>query len=119
MKKSVIFYYKLFFAGGTEHSILNLVKKIYKEFNILVAYDDDETSGIVLDEISKYSKVVNLNEVSNIEADVCIWCSQLRQGPFSEISKKIKANRYLYWCHSLFFETFPDFEWSVWKNLFV
>ena len=27
-KKKILFYYKLFFAGGTEHSILKLIKKL-------------------------------------------------------------------------------------------
>ena len=40
-KKKILFYYKLFFAGGTEHSILKLIKKLYKDFDIYVAYDEE------------------------------------------------------------------------------
>ena len=47
-KKKILFYYKLFFAGGTEHSILKLVRKLYKDFDIYVAYDEEESVDIVL-----------------------------------------------------------------------
>ena len=110
MKKQILFYYKLFFAGGTEHSILKLVKKLYNNFDIIVAYDEEETSGLVLDEISKYAKIINLNDISSVNVDVCIWCSHSRQGSFEDFSKKVIANRYLYWCHLILFETFPNLE---------
>ena len=47
-KKKILFYYKLFFAGGTEHSILKLIKKLYKKFDIYVAYDEEGSVDIVL-----------------------------------------------------------------------
>ena len=46
MKKKILFYYKLFFAGGTEHSLLKLIKKIYEKFDIIVDVDYYIGSGV-------------------------------------------------------------------------
>ena len=48
MNKRILFYYKLFFSGGTEHSILKLIKKLYQNFDIIVAYDEEESTDDVL-----------------------------------------------------------------------
>ena len=109
-KKRILFYYKLFFAGGTEHSILKLIKKIYNQFDIYVAYDEEETTQEVLKEIAKYAQIVNLNSIKDITVDTCIWCSHSKQGCFTEFAKKVIAKRYYYWCHILLFETFPNLE---------
>ena len=85
-KKKILFYYKLFFAGGTEHSILKLIKKLYKKFDIYVAYDEEGSVDIVLKEISQYAKIVNLREIDKISVDTCIWCSYSSIGSFGEFS---------------------------------
>lgn len=108
MKKKILFYYKLFFSGGTEHSILKLVKKLYKKFDVIVAYDEDESTDDVLKEIVKYAKVVNLNDVENIKVDKCIICYHPRQESFAKFGKKVIANNYYYWGHILLFETYPN-----------
>ena len=110
MKKKILFYYKLFFAGGTEHSILKLIKKLHGKFDIIVAYDEEESTDDVLKEIVKYAEVVNLNKVDYVTADKCIICSHPRQEPFSKFSKKVKATHYYYWGHILIFEAYPDLE---------
>ena len=109
-KKKILFYYKLFFAGGTEHSILKLIRKIYLDFDIFVAYDEEESTDDVLKEIKQYAKIVNLNDIEFISVDTCIWCSHSRQGCFEGFSKKVIANHYFYWCHLILFETFPNLE---------
>lgn len=107
MKKKILFYYKLFFAGGTEHSILKLIKKLYKNFDIIVAYDEEESTDDVLKEIIKYAKVVNLNKIDSITVDKCIICSHPRQECFAKFGKKVIATHYYYWGHILLFETYP------------
>ena len=87
MKKKILFYYKLFFAGGTEHSILKLIKKLYKNFEIIVAYDEEESTDEVLKEIAKYAQVVNLNKIESITIDKCIICSHPRQESFAKFCK--------------------------------
>lgn len=81
-KKRILYYYKLFFAGGTEHSILKHIKKLYQDYEIFVAYDEEESTDIVLKEIAKYAQVIDLNQIDSIVVDVCIWCSHSRQGTF-------------------------------------
>lgn len=109
-KKRILYYYKLFFAGGTEHSILKHIKKLYQDYEIFVAYDEEESTDIVLKEIAKYAQVIDLNQIDSIVVDVCIWCSHSRQGTFQEFAKKVIASHYYYWCHILLFETFPNLE---------
>lgn len=108
MKKKILFYYKLFFSGGTEHSILKLIKKIYKNFEIIVAYDEEESTEDVLKEIRKYAKVVNLNKIETITVDTCIICYHPRQESFARFGSKVRANHYYAWGHILLFETYPD-----------
>lgn len=108
MKKKILFYYKLFFSGGTEHSILKLIKKLYKNFDIIVAYDEEGSTDDVLKEIIKYAEVVNLNKIDSITVDKCIICYHPRQEAFSKFGKKVKANHYYFWGHILLFETYPD-----------
>ena len=108
MKKKILFYYKLFFAGGTEHSLLKLIKKLHENFNIIVAYDEEESTDDVLKEIVKYAEVVNLNRVDSITVDKCIICSHPRQECFAKFGKKVIANHYYYWGHILLFETYPE-----------
>lgn len=111
-KKKILFYYKLFFAGGTEHSILKLIKKLYNKFEIYVAYDEEESVDIVLNEIANYAKIINLNQIDNIKVDTCIWCSYSSIGRFDNLAKKVVAKHYLFWCHILLFETYPNIEFS-------
>lgn len=111
-KKKILFYYKLFFAGGTEHSILKLIKKLYKDFEIYVAYDEEESVDIVLSEISNYAEIINLKEIDNIKVNTCIWCSYSSIGSFEELAKKVVAEHYMFWCHILLFETYPNIEFS-------
>ena len=88
-KNKILFYYKLFFAGGTEHSILKLIKKLYLYYDIVVAYDEESTENVLI-EIKKYAKVIDLNEINNIKVDNCIICSHSRLGSFNKISEKVK-----------------------------
>lgn len=108
MNKRILFYYKLFFSGGTEHSILKLIKKLYQNFDIIVAYDEEESTDDVLKEIAKYAEVVNLNKIDFITVDKCIICYHPRQETFAKFGKKVRAEHYYFWGHILLFETYPD-----------
>jgi len=112
MKKKVLFYYRFFFSGGTEHSILKLIKKISSHFDVVVAYDEEESTNEVLGEIAQYAQVINLNEIDTITVDTCIWCSYSKQVNFNELSQKVKATHYYYWGHILLFETYPNLEFN-------
>ena len=107
MNKRILFYYKLFFSGGTEHSILKLIKKLYQNFDIIVAYDEEESTDDVLKKIAKYAEVVNLNKIDFITVDKCIICYHPRQETFAKFGKKVRAEHYYFWGHILLFETYP------------
>ncbi len=110
MKKRILFYYRLFFSGGTEHSILKLIRKISSDFEIIVAYDEEESTDEVLKEIAQYAQVINLNKIDTITVDTCIWCSYSKQVYFDKFALKVKATHYYYWGHILLFETYPNLE---------
>ena len=101
MKKRILFYYRLFFSGGTEHSILKLIKKLYNDFDIIVAYDKEESTNEVLGEIVQYAEVINLNKVDTITVDTCIWCSYRESPNFNQFTQKVKAKQYYNWGHIL------------------
>ena len=106
--KSILFYYKLFFAGGIESSILKLVRKLYRDYNIFVAYDDENSHNTVLDRISEYAEIINLNKTDSIKVDTCIWCSHPKQWTFKEFTNKVQADKFYCWGHILLFDTYPD-----------
>lgn len=111
--KKIVFYYKLFFAGGIESSILKLVRKLYGEYEIYVAYDDENSQFTVLDRISEYATIINLNEINSLKVNTCIWCSHPRQLEFEEFTRKVKADKYLCWGHILLFDTYPNYEFDA------
>ena len=110
--KKIIFYYKLFFAGGIESSILKLARKLYEKYEIYVAYDDENSQSTVLDRISEYATIINLNEISTLKVDTCIWCSHPRQLTFKEFTSKVKADKFLCWGHILLFDTYPNYQFD-------
>jgi len=111
-QKTILFYYELFFAGGTEHSILKMIKQLYKKYKVIVAYDNPNTQEMVLKEIRKYAEVINLNNIQHVNIDICICCSQRKQIQFNEFSNKVIAKKYFGWKHMLFFETYKDAEYE-------
>ena len=110
--KKILFYYKLFFAGGIESSILKMVKKLDKKYEMYVAYDDENSQNVVLDRISEHAKIVNLNKINSIKVDTCIWCSHPKQWTFKQFSEKVQADKYYCWGHILLFDTYPDVEFD-------
>lgn len=110
--KKIVFYYKLFFAGGIESSILKLARKLRGEYEIYVAYDDENSQSTVLNRISKYATIVNLNSIDSLTVDTCIWCSHPKQLTFKEISNKIQADKFFCWGHILLFDTYPNYEFD-------
>jgi len=73
--KKIMFYFPLFQIGGTEKAILNLIKEL-KGFDIYIGYAHDKCNKEILNELSKYAKVINLlEEKINFELDYFISCS--------------------------------------------
>ena len=72
--KKIMFFRPLFYIGGTEIAILNLIKKLHG-FEIYIGYTDESSSQDVLNNYSNYAKVVKVDENFHEELDVLILCS--------------------------------------------
>jgi glycosyltransferase involved in cell wall biosynthesis len=80
--------------GGTELSILYLIEKIYKKYNIIIAYSNENSNLDMIIRLSKYAKVMYLHKP--IQCDLAIYCSFLNFGEQNLIS----ASNSKEWCHA-------------------
>ena len=94
--KKIMFFRPLFYIGGTEIAILNLIKKLHG-FEIYIGYTDESSSQDVLDNYSNYAKVVKVDENFHEELDVLILCSPNKKA--LEINDIIKRKRTILWFH--------------------
>lgn len=96
--KKIMFFRSLFYMGGTELAILNLIKNL-KGFKIYIGYSDETSDKKLLDRFKKYAEVVNLNEIDSINIDVFVPCS----AHFHLVDKieKINRKRTILWIHHL------------------
>lgn len=96
--KKIFFFRSLYYMGGTELAMLNLVKKL-KGFKIYIGYSDETSDIKLLDRFKKYAEIVNLNEIDKIEVDVFVPCSahfHLNKG-----IEKINSKKTILWIHHL------------------
>lgn len=96
--KKIMFFRSLFYIGGTEKAILDLIKKL-RGFEIYIGYTDDNSDENTLDELSKYAKVVNINKEKVEKMDVVVACS-LHYHLEKEFLN-IKTDRMILWIHHL------------------
>ena len=96
--KKIMFFRSLFYLGGIELAILNLVKNL-KGFKIYIGYSDETSDKDLLERFKKHAEVVNLNEIKSISVDVFIPCS----AHFNAVNniEKIKRKRTILWIHHL------------------
>jgi len=91
-KKIAFYYHHINGIGGVEIAILNLIKKLSKEYDITVAYSLSNSDFDMLLRMSEYATIINLNH-NELEVDTVIYCSLYC------IKDKIKAKRELRWLH--------------------
>lgn len=96
--KKIMFFRPLFYMGGTEMAILNLVKKL-KGFKIYIGYCDITSDKELLSRFEEYAKVININEIDKIEVDVFIPCSA--HYLLTESINRIKRDKTILWIHHL------------------
>lgn len=96
--KKIMFFRSLFYIGGTEKAILNLLKKL-KGFEFYIGYTDDSSDKETLDEFSKYAKVVNIKKEKIEKMDVVVACS-LHYHLIKEFSD-VKTDKIILWLHHL------------------
>jgi glycosyltransferase involved in cell wall biosynthesis len=95
MKKICFYYHHINSIGGVEIAILNLIEKLYTNYDITVAYTAPFSDIEMLIRMSKYAKIANLNH-KQIEVDTVVYCSIYCQ------KEKIKAKKQLRWVHGCF-----------------
>lgn len=96
--KKIMFFFPLIYIGGTETALLNLIKKL-KGYDVYVGYANDSSDKHMLKELSKYSKVVNLEKEDNVEVDYLVSCSM--RFHLYDIVKKIKRKKTILWVHQV------------------
>ncbi len=98
--KKIVFFNKTLLSGGIEKCIETLSKYIYKDFELEICYYDDSKLDMnIVDILKNYAKITKLEEDTFVECDICIWCYLYFD--YQEMKKKIKANEYICWIHSM------------------
>lgn len=91
MKKVCFYYHHINSIGGVEIAILNLIERLYKYYDITIAYSLSNSDIDMLSRMSEYATIVNLNHIE-LEVDTVVYCSLY-------CNKEIKAKRKLRWLH--------------------
>ena len=74
-RKKVVFYYPDMYVGGVEMAILNLAKRIYKDYDLYFFYRSISNLEFAK-ELAKYGVPRNIKFRQPIfECDVLIYCS--------------------------------------------
>ena len=103
--KKVMFFRPLFYMGGTEIAILNLIKKL-KGFEIYIGYSDETSDKEFLSRFSEYATVININEIDELKVDIFVGCSTKYH--LSNSINKIKRDKTILWIHF-----FGNFDTSI------
>jgi len=103
-KPTIAFYYHLIFLGGVEHAILQLIKKLHTDYEIIILYSDESSDKQMIEKLSAYAKVDLLNKNSKLRFDICICCVPVDIW-FKEF---VHANYYISWIHAMIFELYPN-----------
>ena len=96
--KKIMFFFPLFYIGGTETALLSLVKKL-KGYDVYVGYANENSDKGMLEEFSKYTKVVNVEKEESIEVDYLVSCSM--RFHLYDIVNKIKRKKTILWVHQV------------------
>lgn len=98
--KKIVFFNKTLLSGGIEKCIETLSRYIHKDYELEICfYDDSKLDMNIVNILKQYAKITKLDEDTVVECDVCIWCYLYFD--YSEMKKKIKANEYICWIHSM------------------
>ena len=98
MKKRIMFFRTLIYIGGTENAVLNLLKHIYKDYEIYIGYTNDESDKGMLNEFKKYGKVLKIDENVHLDVDLFITTSSGYKQDVP-VAKNIKRKKTILWLH--------------------
>ena len=100
-KKKIVFYYPDMYVGGVEMAIINLAKRIYKDYNLYFFYH----SVVSLDlakELAKYGIPMNITSIPEnfiFECDILVYCSLWLERDNHQ--SFIKAKQKFLWSHAM------------------
>ena len=100
-KKKIVFYYPDMYVGGVEMAIINLAKRIYKDYNLYFFYH----SVVNLDlakELAKYGIPMNITSIPEnfvFECDILVYCSLWLERDNHQ--SFIKAKQKFLWSHAM------------------
>ena len=100
-KKKIVFYYPDMYVGGVEMAIINLAKRIYKDYNLYFFYH----SVVSLDlakELAKYGIPMNITSIPKnfiFECDILVYCSLWLERDNHQ--SFIKAKQKFLWSHAM------------------
>ena len=95
--KKIMFFRPMYYMGGTEIAILNLVKRL-EGYEIHIAYTDDTSSKELLEMYKEYAIVEKIDINEKIEVDTLVICT-----PYISVWNLIeniqRRNTYLWFHH--------------------
>lgn len=98
-KKKIVFYYPDFNVGGVETAIINLAKRIHKDYNLFFFYKSITTIDFAK-ELAKYGVCRNVSTPQeNMECDFLVYCSMWLARD-AEIDF-IKPKKRILWFHAM------------------
>lgn len=98
-KKRIIFYYPDMYVGGVEFAILNLAKRIYKDYDLFFFYKSISDLELAK-QFNKYGIMRNISLVKpDMECDVLIYCSLWQEQEDS--CQFIRARQKFLWTHAI------------------
>ena len=98
-KKKVVFYYPNMYVGGVEMAILNLAKRIYKEYDLYFFYKTISNLELAK-EFCKYGTPRNImTEQIEFECDTLIYCSLWVEK--EDRVSFVKAKQKVLWSHAM------------------
>ena len=98
-KKKIVFYYPDLYVGGVEMAILNLSKRIYKDYDLYFFYKSISNLELAK-EFRKYGTPRNImSEQSEFECDILIYCSLWVEK--EDRVAFVKAKQKILWSHAM------------------
>lgn len=96
--KKIMFFRPLFYMGGTEIAILNLVKKL-KDFDIYIGYSDETSDKNLLSKFEQYATIININNIKEFNVDIFVACSA--HCHLVKSLENVKREKNILWIHHL------------------
>lgn len=98
-KKKIIFYYPDCYVGGVEMAILNLAKRIYKDYDLFLFYRSFSDLKLAA-EFRKYLILHNIGGMKPEDScDVLIYCSLWNEK--IDACEFVKAKKRILWAHAI------------------